>query len=131
MTAKYLRDPNCVFCKIVAGEIPSQKVFEDERFLAIKDIKPIAHGHTVVMSKNHYVNGEDMPDGESGDLFNLAKKLAPKVVTEVGVDGYVISAFSNEKAQSTVPHRYHLHIVPRKEGDQLYLDPRGRPPFEK
>jgi len=119
------QDQNCVFCQIVAGKIPSTKVFEDSEFLAINDTHPITRGHTVFFSKNHYQNGEDMPSEERGRLFNKAVEVAGQVVKEAGAEGYNLLICSNEAAQSGVPHRFHIHIIPRHAGDNLNIDPRG------
>lgn len=118
-------DPNCVFCQIIKGQIPSTKVFEDEGFLAIKDIHPITLGHTVVFSKNHYAHIEEMPEEQRGQLFNIAIKVANQVVKEVDAQGYNLLVCSNEVAQSGVAHRPHIHVIPRKVGDNLKIDPRG------
>lgn len=118
------QDLNCVFCKIVAGQVPSQKVHEDGEFLAIKDIQPITEGHTVVLSKKHYVDPQEMPATQRGNLFNTAFAVAAKIVVEVGADGYNLLVCSNEAAESSVPHRPHIHVIPRKTGDHLQIDPR-------
>ena len=119
------QDPNCVFCKIVSGEIPSTKVVEGPDFLAILDIHPITPGHTVVFSANHYSQVNQMPDEERGKLFNEAVTIGEKMVEKGEADGYNILLCSNEAAQSGVAHRPHLHVIPRKMGDNLHIDPRG------
>lgn len=118
-------DQSCVFCQIIKGDLPSTKVFEDDNFLAIKDIHPIAVGHTVIFSKNHYVNMEEMPEEQRGQLFNVAIKVADQVVLEVDAQGYNLLTCSNEAAQSGVAHRPHIHVIPRKVGDNLKIDPRN------
>lgn len=119
------RDPNCVFCKIVAGEIPASTVFQGEGVRAIKDIKPISEGHTVVLSDNHYPDTAAMPDEERGRIFNKAVETAEKLKTELGADGYNLLVCEGEAAQSSVPHRPHIHIILRRKGDGLHIDPRN------
>lgn len=121
---KIICDPNCVFCKIVAGKIPATIVFQGDGLMAIKDVKPISEGHTVVFSNNHYPNTADMPDEEMGRLFNKAVMVAEKLKAELGADGYNILICEGEAAQSTVPHRPHIHIIPRRKEDGLHIDPR-------
>ncbi|MBI4037197.1 HIT family protein [Candidatus Daviesbacteria bacterium] len=118
-------DPDCVFCKIIQGEIPSQKVFEGEGMLAIYDIKPISPGHTVIFSTNHYSEVAQMPTEEFAKLAVKAKDLGEEMVKTGQADGYNILLCSNEAAESSVPHRPHLHLIPRKAGDNLHIDPRG------
>ena len=117
-------DPNCVFCKIIKGEIPAKKYYEDDNFLAIYDINPISPGHIVLFSKNHYPNVADMPEEEWRQLVSLARKLAEKEMKELKADGYHILVNQGEAAQSLVPHRPHIHIIPRRFGDGLKIDPR-------
>lgn len=115
---------NCVFCKIIKGEISSRKYYEDERFIAIYDIYPISEGHLVVFSKNHFTNISEMPDEEWRDLMSLARDLAEKEMKELKSDGYNLLVNQGEAAQSGVPHRPHIHIIPRRFNDGLKIDPR-------
>jgi len=117
-------DKNCVFCKIIKGEIPSNKYYEDENFLAIYDINPISKGHLVVFSKNHYENVKEMPEEEFKNLCLKARELAEKQMKEIGSDGYNLLINQGEAAQSGVPHRPHIHIIPRRFNDGLKIDPR-------
>ena len=72
-----MRKEDCLFCKIVAGEVPSTKVYEDERVLAFEDVSPQMPVHTLIVPKNHYDNiGDGIPDDEMGHLFNAVKKVA-------------------------------------------------------
>lgn len=119
------RDSGCVFCQIVAGKIPATKVLEGDGMLAILDIKPISPGHIVVFSTNHYSEVSQMPDEEFAKLFLQARELAEAMVGKDGVGGYNLLVCSNEVAQSGVPHRPHIHLIPRRVGDHLHLDPRG------
>jgi histidine triad (HIT) family protein len=117
-------EDGCVFCKITKGEIPAKKYFEDDNFLAIYDINPISEGHLVIFSKNHYVNVLEMPDKEWQKMIILARDLAEKQIKEIKTDGYHLLINQGEAAQSGVPHRPHIHIIPRRFGDGLKIDPR-------
>ena len=117
-------EADCVFCKIIKGEIPAKKYYEDDNFLTIYDIHPISEGHLVVFSKNHYTNTKEMPDDEFKALFVKAKEIAEKETEELGTDGYNLLVCQGEAAQSSVPHRPHIHIIPRRLGDGLKIDPR-------
>lgn len=117
-------DPKCVFCKIIKGEISSKKYYEDDNFLAIFDIAPITKGHLVVFSKNHYVNIGEMPNEEFMNLCLKARELAEKQMKEIGTDGYNLLINQGEAAQSGVPHRPHIHIIPRRFNDGIKIDPR-------
>jgi len=66
---------DCIFCKIIKGEIPSKKYYEDDNFLAIFDINPISEGHLVIFSKNHYSNTKEMPEKEWQEFCILARNL--------------------------------------------------------
>ncbi|HOK17414.1 MAG TPA: HIT domain-containing protein [Candidatus Paceibacterota bacterium] len=117
-------DNNCIFCKIIEGEIPSQKYYEDNNFLAIYDINPISEGHLVIFSKNHYKNISEMPEDEFKRICLKARELAEKQMKEIKSDGYHLLINQGEAAQSGVPHRPHIHIIPRRFGDGIKIDPR-------
>ena len=117
-------DPNCLFCKIIKGEIPSKQYYEDNNFLAIFDISPISEGHIVVFSKNHYSNTEEMPEQEWQKICILARNLAEKHIKEIKADGYNLLINQGEAAQSGIAHRPHIHIIPRRFNDGLKIDPR-------
>ena len=117
-------DPNCIFCKIINGDIPADKYYEDDNFLAIFDIQPIAPKHLLVFSKNHYLSISEMPQEEWLLLNIKARELAEKLKEEVKADGYNYMIYNGEAAESAVPHRPHIHIIPRYFNDGLHLDPR-------
>ncbi len=118
-------EKDCIFCKIIRSEIPSKKYYEDNNFLAIFDIAPIANSHIVLMSKTHYDNVGDMNESEWQSFMNIARMLAEKIVTEIGADGYNILVNQGEAGQSLVNHRPHCHIIPRFLEDGIKIDPRG------
>jgi len=106
----------CIFCKIIKGEIPSKKVFENEEILAFLDINPITKGHTVVIPKNHYETILDLPEGEMQKFFSALKKVASMIKKNLDADGFNILQNNFKAAGQEVPHM-HFHIIPRMEGD--------------
>ncbi len=102
----------CVFCKIVNGEIPSYKIYEDDDYLAILDISQTTLGHTLVMPKKHYPNMLEMPLEEYEKLMGVTQELAKKVTDKLNANGCNIVINSNEVAGQTVMHT-HVHIIPR------------------
>ena len=79
---------NCIFCKIVAGELPSYKVYEDDKVLAFLDIKPVNPGHTLVVSKAHYQNLEEIPEDELIAITIVIKKLGKLLKDKLAIEGY-------------------------------------------
>lgn len=116
---------DCIFCKIVSGQVPAVKVYEDEDVLAIKDIQPISTGHIVIFSKKHFEHTGQLPAEDQGYLFQKAVESAEKIKAELNADGYNLLVCEGEAAQSAVKHRPHIHIIPRRFGDGLKIDPRG------
>jgi len=109
---------DCIFCKIVNGEIPCSKVYEDEKILAFLDISPVNKGHTLVVPKKHYKTLLDMPDNLLADLIKVTKKISKAVIKAARTDGFNIGQNNGKTAGQLVPH-FHLHIIPRKEDDGL------------
>ncbi len=102
----------CLFCKIIAGEIPSTKIYEDADTLAILDIAQTTKGHTLVMPKKHYANMLEMPEEEFKDLMATAQTLANKIVTNMDAKGINLLVNTNEAAGQTIGH-VHVHLIPR------------------
>jgi len=115
-------DKDCVFCKIVSGEIPTNKVYEDKEFLAFLDIKPINKGHTLIIPKKHCKNLLDFPKAEETDLIEFIKKVATAVVKATNADGFNLG-MNNGKAAGQVIHHAHFHIIPRFNNDGLHSWP--------
>ncbi|MBU1854521.1 MAG: HIT family protein, partial [Nanoarchaeota archaeon] len=107
-----MQDDDCLFCKIVKGEISSAKVYEDDEFFAFLDIKPVNKGHTLVVPKHHCRNLLDFPKAEETDLMEFLKKVANAVVKAVGADGFNLG-MNNEAAAGQVIFHAHFHIIPR------------------
>jgi len=116
---------DCIFCKIIAGEIPSYKVYEDEDNFAFLDIAPVSHGHTLVVPKKHYANLEEIGEEELSQLIKAVKKIGKAIKEGLGVKGYNATMNNNQVAGQVVPH-LHFHLIPRKEGDGLELWPQGK-----
>ena len=116
---------DCIFCKIVAGEIPSYKVYENEDVLAFLDIAPVSHGHTLVVSKKHWQNMEEIPENELGRLMIGVKKVGSLIKTKLGYKGYNVSENNDPVAGQVVPH-IHWHVIPRQEDDGIELWAQGK-----
>ena len=103
---------DCNFCKIIAGEIPSSKIYEDEKVLAFLDISQTTKGHTLVIPKEHVRNMLEMSDQTAADVFARLPKLARAIKTATGAKGLNILNNNEEVAGQTVFHA-HIHIIPR------------------
>ncbi|MFA5049490.1 MAG: HIT family protein [Candidatus Micrarchaeia archaeon] len=111
---------DCIFCKIVTGEIPCYRIYEDESVLAFLDINPVSSGHTLVIPKKHYENIYDISEGDLANVTMVTKNLAKKYKQLFEADGITIHQ-ANEKAGGQIIFHYHMHIVPRYFDDGLKL----------
>ena len=109
---------DCIFCKIVAGDIPSHKVYEDDKVLAFLDILPISPGHTIIVPKNHQAGLEELSDEDMCSMALAMKRIGKAFMDGLGVKGYSVFLDNKSAANQHVPHA-HFHLVPRKEGDGL------------
>ncbi len=109
---------DCIFCKIIAGDIPSHKVYEDDRVVAFFDILPISPGHTIVVPKVHVSDVENLSNEDLCAMAVAFKKIGKAVMEGLGVKGYSVFLDNKSAANQHVPH-VHFHLVPRKEGDGL------------
>lgn len=116
-----MRDENCIFCKIIAEEIPSTVVYEDEEFRAILDVNPAARGHVIILPKNHAANIFELPDEEASKIFVVAKKIAAAIKKTYQCDGVNILQNNGEASGQTVFH-LHVHVIPRFEGDTDHIN---------
>jgi histidine triad (HIT) family protein len=115
-----MADPDCIFCKIVAGELPSRIVDEDERTIAFMDIAPATRGHALVIPRAHAV---DLLSIEEEDLLAVAvaaRRLATHAKERLGADGVNLLNSCGASAWQTVFH-FHMHVIPRYDGDPLRL----------
>jgi len=115
-------DENNIFAKILRGEIPCHKLYEDDDAFAFLDIMPRSEGHALVITKEKAENIFDISSAGLAKLMAVVQKLAPKIRDAVGADGVLIAQFNGEAAGQTVFH-LHVHIIPRKEG--VTLKPEG------
>lgn len=111
-----MNDTNCIFCKIVRGELPCQKVYEDADTFGFLDIKPVNYGHTVIVPKEHYGNALEAPEETLTKMIRSAKKVAHAFKSGLGVTDFNIAMNNGSHAGQTVFHA-HLHVIPRVEGD--------------
>lgn len=111
-------DPNNVFAKILRGELPSHKVYEDDRAFAFLDIMPRAPGHTLVIPKAPARNILDVKPDDLAHVMAVAQKIARATMTVFSADGITVQQF-NEPAGGQVVFHLHVHIIPRKDGAQL------------
>ncbi len=114
----------CIFCKIIAGQIPSTKIYEDEHTLAFLDIRPVNPGHTLVIPKAHYRNIFDVPGGVWEHVAKTARIVASAVRAGAGAEGVNVSSSHEPSAGQEVLH-LHLHIIPRFASDGLKHWPQG------
>ena len=105
---------DCIFCKIIAGEIPSSKVYEDNQVVAFLDISQVTPGHTLVVPKQHFRNLLEMDADSSSQLFAHVPDIARKVMKATGAAGMNIINNNEEIAGQTVFHT-HVHLAPRYE----------------
>ena len=106
---------DCIFCKIVTGQINTRTVTETKNSIAFLDAFPLAKGHTLVIPKKHYEKIQQMPQHESSDLFETVNKVVAKI--EETITGATLIAIHNGKdAGQEIPH-VHVHLIPRSPGD--------------
>jgi histidine triad (HIT) family protein len=111
-----MQDPNCVFCKIIAGEIPAKVIMQNEKAMALLDAFPLAPGHSLVIPKSHYEKVQEMSEQDAKAVFEIVWKLVGAVETGSEVNASTIAIHNGSEAGQEVPH-VHAHIVPRKRGD--------------
>ena len=113
-----MRNENCIFCKILNGDIPSTKIYEDDQFVIMLDIGPASFGHALILPKDHYANIYEMPEEVLSKSICLAKTFGEKLVKALGADGLNLVQNNGTAAGQTVFH-YHLHLIPRYDGDSV------------
>ena len=110
---------DCLFCKMVAGQIPVTKIYEDEDVLAFLDIGPISDGHTLVIPKQHFEKLHDCPPELLGRVGSQLGKIAGAVAAAMNSDGYNVLCNNGRAAGQLVEH-LHFHIIARRNGDALF-----------
>jgi histidine triad (HIT) family protein len=113
-------DPDCLFCKIVAGEIPATVVAQDERTLAFMDINPATRGHALVIPRAHARDVHEIDPEDLKAVAATAQRVAARAVQKLGADGVNLLQSSGPAAWQTVFH-FHMHVIPRYAGDPLKL----------
>ena len=114
-------DPSCVFCRIVAGTIPSHKLCEDARSFAFLDINPANRGHALVIPKAHAPNLVASDDADLAAVMATIRRVAAAIETVVKPDGFNLLQANGPGAAQSVMH-FHMHIVPRKSNDGLMMN---------
>lgn len=110
---------DCIFCKIVAGQIPSNKVYEDEDVLAFLDIGPVSKGHTLLIPKKHFAELHDCPPELVATLSSRLPQIARAVKSAANAQAYNVLCNNGSAAGQIVEH-VHFHIIPRNEGDGVF-----------
>ena len=113
-------DPDCLFCKIVAGDVPSLRVHEDERTVAFMDISPATRGHLLVIPREHAADVHAIDPEDLAAVALAAKGLAQRVRDKLGADGVNLLNSTGSAAWQTVYH-FHMHVIPRYDDDPLRL----------
>ena len=111
-----MRKDNCIFCKIINGEIPSHVLYEDEQFKVILDVNPATKGHALILPKEHYANLYELPEETAADAMKLAQRMMRKMTEKLDCDGFNIVQNNGEAAGQTVFH-FHMHLIPRYKND--------------
>ncbi|MDD5639433.1 MAG: HIT family protein [Candidatus Pacebacteria bacterium] len=109
---------NCIFCKIITGEIPCHKIFENEKIFAFLDINPASEGHTLVVPKKHFADIFEIENDYLQELILVAKNLAIKMKLDFKAEGVNIFQSNGVAGEQTVFH-FHLHLIPRKDNDGI------------
>jgi histidine triad (HIT) family protein len=111
-------EKRCIFCKIIKGEIPSSKVFENNNFIGILDISPVNSGHTLIIPKKHYTTLFEFPEELNAEMLSVAKIIGEKQIRNLHAEGFNLMMNNFPAAGQLVPHA-HLHVIPRFSGDEL------------
>jgi histidine triad (HIT) family protein len=119
-------DPDCIFCKIVAGEIPSHKIDEDDKTLAFMDINPWTRGHALVIPKEHSRNIYDADPDDLAAAVATAQRVARRLRDRLGAEGINLLQSTEPVAMQTVFHT-HVHVIPRYSDDGLRLPAHPKP----
>ena len=117
---------DCIFCKVLAGEIPGERIYEDEYAVAVMDINPWTRGHAVVFPRKHATNLFEIEDSELEHVAVAAKRVATKMRDTLDCDGVNLLQ-SNGKASWQSIFHLHVHVIPRYDDDPLQLPTRPQP----
>lgn len=114
-----MSQPDCIFCKVVAGQIPSVKIFENEHVLAFLDIGPVSDGHTLVIPKGHCQRLDQIDPKAMQEIAKLLPSLGGTIKTAMNADGYNVLCNNGAAAGQVVEH-VHFHIIPRNANDGVF-----------
>lgn len=115
-----MRDPDCIFCKVIAGEVPGQIIGQDERTVTFMDINPATRGHALVVPREHARDLLEIPEEDLEAVALAAQKLARRMHDRLDIDGVNLLNSRGEAAWQTVFH-FHMHVIPRYHDDPLRL----------
>ena len=116
-----MKDSDCIFCKIAAGQIPCTKLLEDDLAIAFLDIGPLAEGHVLLIPREHYVTVDQMPPDVAAAVLKHLPALGGAVKAAVGCEGFNILQNNGPVAHQVVPH-VHFHVIPRNAGDEFHFN---------
>ena len=123
-----MSDPNCIFCKIIAGQIPAEKIYEDDVCLAFLDIGPLAEGHVLLIPREHAATIAAMNTEQAGAMLSKLPPLARAVQAATGCEGLNVLQNNGKAAHQEVMH-VHFHLIPRRQGDAFHFNwPAGKYP---
>jgi histidine triad (HIT) family protein len=114
---------NCIFCKIIHGEIPSNEIYSDDKVFVILDINPASDGHCLILPKHHYQILPQIPDELIGYLSVIAKRTSRALLKSIGIKGTTIFIANGAIAGQKAPH-FMIHVIPRKRNDLLFQLPK-------
>lgn len=115
-----MKDANCIFCKLAAGQIPTKTLYENDDFRVILDLNPASKGHALIIPKEHFRNLYDLDEELAAKAMILAKRMVLKLTDILGCTGYNVVQNNEEAAGQTVFH-FHMHLIPRYKGDGIGL----------
>jgi histidine triad (HIT) family protein len=121
--AAKLQRENCIFCKLISGDIPSKKVYEDPDFVGILDINPASEGHVLLLPRQHFQILPQMPQELVGNLGVACSNVSAKIIKSFKCEGTSIFMANGAVAGQRAPH-FMVHVIPRKEGDNIDLNPK-------
>jgi histidine triad (HIT) family protein len=113
-------DPDCIFCRIISGELPATRIDEDERTVAFMDINPATRGHVLVVPREHSADLLEIPDDDLAAVAAMGQRVARRQKDRLGADGVNLLNSCGKVAWQTVFH-FHLHVIPRFATDPLRL----------
>jgi histidine triad (HIT) family protein len=121
-----LHDANCIFCRIIQGQIPCYKLYEDDRVLAFLDVGPLSRGHSLVIPKAHAVTLDQLSDEDAMACAKVLPRLSRALIKATGAPGWNVLQNNGPVAGQAVGH-VHFHLIPRQDGDGLgYRWPAGK-----